>query len=141
MGALVCIPPRLLEAKGGWDVLGASLVHAWPRHHAPQAIIVNIYLQDGLHAVSFGRRQQARHELYYDVAAADGEEALLAGRLRDWVLPMRCMLHVASSSLKWGLSRWCSESVLDDTHMVIKSCINSSGALQNHVAARVVRHV
>eukprot|EP00974_Lingulodinium_polyedra_P042252 4055109-Lingulodinium_polyedra.AAC.1 len=75
----------------------------------PQQIVVSFYLQDGLHAGSFNRWHRARHELYYDVRVGDGDAAASEQRCKDWAIGMRCLLHVASSAVKWSLAQWCSE--------------------------------
>ncbi len=52
--------PRLMGAKSGWHIFGASLRDPFVRLSLPDQIIVSMYLQDGLHSASFTRRQRAR---------------------------------------------------------------------------------
>lgn len=69
LSLLKCLPPRAIKNKSGWDIFAASCEQPFLRYSCPSQILVSWHLQDGLHAASMVRRQQARHELYYDVVA------------------------------------------------------------------------
>jgi hypothetical protein len=127
--------PRLMEAKKGWDVFDASLEEPFLRLQCENQICISVYLQDGLHAGSFLKRHRARHELHYEACLEEDvpDEVRFTRQSKDWVFGMRCVLHIGSSSVKWGLSGWLSEDILDDCHLVIKSLRNSSDPLQRHV--------
>ena len=100
--ALRLKPPRLMAGKTGWRVFGASLGEGFLRLSNPDSSVVSVYLQDGLHAASFLRRHKARHEIHYDFCEAESADVVFARRMKDWVFGMRCVLHVASSAIKWG---------------------------------------
>ncbi len=51
-----------------------------------------------------------------------------------------CVLHAASSSIKWALCSLSSLQVLDDLHMSTKSCSNSSFALRSCAPSFVLQH-
>ena len=53
----------------------------------------------------------------------------------------RCVLHSASSSIKWALSSFSSQQLLDDLHLSTKSCSNSSHALHGCVPSFVLQHI
>jgi hypothetical protein len=133
--------PRAMAGKDGWSIFGASLQHGFLRLSCPDLIVVSCYLQDGLHASSFLRRHRARHEIHYDLQDHLAPEAVFSLRAQDWVVGMRCILHVASSAIKWGLVKWTSEAILDDTHLCIKSLRNSSAPLQDFVSKHVLHRV
>ncbi len=101
-------------------------------------------MQGGLHCSSMTRRAVARDELYYDCASDSHDESSTneARRLSHWHFSMRCVLHVFSSGLAWGLSEISSKEVIDSSHMVTRCCIDSSFALMklvySFVASRVV---
>ena len=140
---LLCVyPPKELAAKSGWHIFSASLSQPFLRTSCPSCICMSVYLQDGLHSASFGRRQSARHDLWYDLCGEEGRDLeVLSQRSRDWTFAMRCILHIASSALKWGLSRFTSEDILDDAHMTLKSLRNSSPALFQKVPVLVLQQV
>ena len=52
-----------------------------------------------------------------------------------------CVLHSASSSIKWALSSFSSQQLLDDLHLSTKSCSNSSHALHGCVPSFVLQHI
>jgi hypothetical protein len=123
-------PPRLMRGKTGWHVFAATLEDKFLRRELPSNILVNLFLQDGLHLLSMQRRSEARHELYYDLQACDPDDYILHNkRMMDWVLGWRCTLHKASSGVQWGLSPWTTEDILSDAHICILACRNSSEAL------------
>ena len=73
---------------------------------------------------------------FYDNLEGSAEDVLSA-RYRDWCCGLRCMAHVGSSSIKWGLSAVMSEQLLDDIHMSIKSCRNSADGLHAFISEMV----
>jgi hypothetical protein len=54
---------------------------------------------------------------------------------------LRCVLHSASSAIKWALSSFSNLQVLDDLHLSTKSCSNSSFALHNCVPSLVLQYI
>jgi hypothetical protein len=70
-----------------------------------------------------------------------GSACVEAKRAKDWVLGLRCVLHSASSAIKWGLGPFIFEQLLDDLHLSIKSCNNTSQALHGCVSLFVLRHL
>jgi hypothetical protein len=134
-------PPRSMIGKTGWHIFGAALDTDLLRFKVARNIIISVYLQDGLHSASITRWQQARHELFYDFAENLQEHEVLHQRSMDWVFGWRCILHIASSSIKWGLTPWSSESILEDTHISIASCRNGSNALHYYVDSFLTKHM
>ena len=141
VSALTLCPPRNLPGKTCWHIMGAAAAHPCLRLRCPKQLLVTVYLQDGLHAQAFGRRMRARHELFYDLDAGSVGELKEEQRCLDWVFSYRCILHICSSGLKWGLTPHCSEAILDDTHLSIKSARNSTSALVKFVRLHVQVHV
>jgi hypothetical protein len=97
-------------------------------------------LQDGLHAAGFLRRQVARHELFYFDVLDIADDSVYKRWMCDWTAGFRCVTHVASSALRWGMSRFMSEDISDNAHLAIKACNNSSSALRNQVDLFVRKH-
>lgn len=141
VSVLRILQPRSIVSKTGWDIFGAANEQPFLRLKLPSQIVVTWHVQDGLHAAGMLRRQQSRHELFYDLAESSGasQESSKMQRGKDWVAGLRCVLHCASSSIKWGLSPVITEQLLDDLHLSIKSCNNSSNALHRCVPAFVLR--
>ena len=126
--AMAFTPPRpMLNGKSGWHIFQAAVeTRDMLRIKAPHNVLVHFYVQDGLHADQFGRRQAGRHELFYDLVYDADRKDLLAAE-KDIVLCWRCTLHVASSGIHWGqLNATPSSITLDDIHMGAKSLRNSS---------------
>lgn len=125
--------PRGLGAgKTGWHVFQAAVEHDTVlRDYVPQGMVMTFLLQDGLHVQGMSRRMMARQELFYDASdnpeVADDTEHPL--RLTDWCFGMRCIAHVASSAISWGMAEFCTKTLLDEIHIGIASCRNSSHEL------------
>lgn len=139
--AIRILPPRSMESKTGWDVFAAANELPFLRLSLPSHIIVSWHVQDGLHFGSMLRRQQSRHELFYDMQDDATDPAAAARRAKDWVVGLRCVLHCTSSAVKWGFSSFSSEQILDDLHLSIKSLNNTSEALHSAVPEFVLRYV
>jgi hypothetical protein len=137
--ALRIVPPRLMFGKSCIDIFAASLENPYMRLHVSKSVIVNMYIQDGLHAKGFARKQWSRHELHYS-HDVDNIDKFMSWAT-EWTIGMRCVSHSASSALRWGLATFVSESTVDDAHMSIKSCVNSTCGLHNHVDMFLMRHV
>lgn len=60
-------PPRAMVGKIGWHVFGASMATSMVTKPAGQNIIISLFVKDGLHLAVLIRRQQAIHDLYYDM--------------------------------------------------------------------------
>lgn len=52
---------------------------------------------------------------------------------RHWTFGWRCILHIAQSACKWGLSPVLSEDLQTNAHIVVKSLINSSAPFHNRL--------
>ena len=135
-------PGPMLNGKSGWHIFQAAVeTRDMLRTKALNNILVHWYVQDGLHADQFGRRQAGRHELFYDVVYGEDRKDPLAAE-KDIVLCWRCTLHVASSGIHWGqLNATASSSTLDDIHIGIKSLRNSSVTMLELVDPFVQEHV
>ena len=137
-------PPLSIVGKSGWHIYGACGNHPHVRLHFQSSVSIAFHIQDGLHAASMIRRQQARHEVYHDwkdSLAEDAASSRFKNRYMDWCLGIRCVLHSASSAIKWGLSTHASEEILDDLHLSIKSARNTSYAIHKAVQGFVSRHL
>lgn len=136
-------PRPMLDGKNGWNILGAACERRnMMRMSAPSCIILNFFVQDGLHCNSLARRQAARHEEYYDVDMFDGGgdgDSLL--REKDLVLSWRCILHIFSSGIQWMMKAWGDADLLSDLHVSIKSLSNSTLALIQVVPEFIDRFV
>ena len=101
------------------------------KDHNIDGMVIHLYLQDGLHAKSMCRRMRARHHLYHtSVCASDFEEAdLQRHNDSNLVLGFRCISHSVSSACGWALVEFKDRDILKATHVVIKSCINTSWCL------------
>ena len=65
------------------------------RFQCPNNITMQVFLQDGLHALGLERRMKGRHELAYECGAVDDIPGLLdsdLSKLKDWVFGLRCFL-------------------------------------------------
>jgi hypothetical protein len=93
----------------------------------PGNILMNVYLQDGLHAAGFGKHMTATHELHWDlnIDDLDPAECYEASQL-DWTFFIKCVGHVTSNALKWGLSAVLVDGLNDEVTMAIRSLRNSS---------------
>ena len=80
--------------------------------------------------------------MYYEqkLHGQDDAAGTFDAQQMDWTVGMRCILHVASSAIKWGLSPHSSEAVLDDAHKCIKGLRSSSESLLALVRSHVVSH-
>ena len=75
---------------------------------------------------------RGRHELAYEGGAiADIPEVLDSdsSNLKDWVSGLRCLLHIGSSSIGWGMKPHASKEILDKVHIGIASLRNGSAAI------------
>ena len=86
-----------------------------------------------MHAEGYGKKLTARNALGYTLGIYSPE--LLGGnsvdicRIRDWQLYMRCILHIVSSAIGWGLRPFSRRDVLDNCHIGIASLRNASQSL------------
>lgn len=125
-------PRGFAAGKSGWHIFQAAVEHETVlRGLGLGGVVMTFLLQDGLHISGLLRRLQARQELYYD----SSENAGVAGdpehpdRLTDWFFSMRCIAHVASSSISWEAAGFSAKDLLDEVHIGIASCRNSSNEL------------
>ena len=80
--AFLLWPGGAMGRKLGVDIFAASLNRPFMPRHCAGSICIIVYLQDGLHASSFLRRQKIRHRLYHEQLRR-GEADAEAGRIRD----------------------------------------------------------
>lgn len=132
--AMLFAPPRpLSDGKDGWRIWNAAVHFAdMLRDHLPSGIVVNWYLQDGLHANQFQRWMRSRHEMVYDLNE-DLAEADPVIREKDWTYSIRCVSHCASGSIKWALAQYTTNEVLDNVFIAISALQNSSSELMKVV--------
>eukprot|EP00959_Pyramimonas_sp_CCMP1952_P118880 2485399-Pyramimonas_sp.AAC.1 len=125
-------PRGLGQGKTGWHMLQAAVDHEETlRQHVHDGVVITFVLQDGLHFAGMSRRMEARCDLFYDAlddpsVSTDPHHPL---RLSDWFFGMRCIAHVASSAISWGMSEVSTKQLLDDIHIGIKSCRDTSNEL------------
>ena len=139
-------PPRSMSAgKSGWSIWQAALdYHPFLREVVGGCFAIWWYLQDGLHFGGMRRRMLARHSMYYDLEAADGEDDDGGGlsREKDLCITWKCSSHVTSNAIKWALDTATSEQIIDDLSIGILSLINASEEIlkkvDEFVATRVV---
>ena len=122
-------PKAMTSGKCGWRIWQAACDFAGMlRGRVPTRIVINFYLQGGLHTHQFSRWMQSRHEMLFELEPSICEREPLAKEL-DWTIAMRCASHCASSGIKWGLHPFLSEQLLDDVSISILSLQNSSSEL------------
>ena len=61
----------------------------------------------------------------------DGEHL----RLTDLILGTKCRSHGCSNSIKWGLHRQCTESLLDNLDLAISALMNCSDDIDGRLEA------
>ena len=135
--------PRPLSFKKCADIVSACCDHIAPlKSLGHQNISICLYLQDGLMAVPFGKRMVARHNLYFKpdlcpLPCSHDERFFL--ELKDWVLSYRCLAHICSSALKWGLKSLVPDgSLLEDIHITISALLRASSGLLGMVKTFLV---
>ena len=139
--------PRPLAAKKCNDIFSAACDHcALPKLFGHKGISISVYLQDGLFARPFGRRMQARHNLFLKpelcpVTFASGADRELC-ELRDWVLIWCCCAHSCSRALKWGLKSLVVDSeMLESVHICISALLRASTGLHQSVPLFILNSV
>ena len=145
VGSLVLSPSRSLDfGQSCWHIFQSSLEH-FPmlRQIGCKGPIIFLALQDGLFFDSFGRRHSALHEVFYkseECEVADEEERFWL-QTTDWCFYFRCVAHVDSSGLKWGMARHSSEEVMKKIHLSIRSLCNSSYTLRQYSSRFLLSNV
>ena len=123
--------PQRMSGKSGWHICSASLRSEPIRMQCATSIVCTLYLQDGLRFNNFTEKQMARHLIMHRDNALGLDEASneVAGE-EDWVFSLWCVLHVASLSIKWGMTFLVMKAdLVDDLHISIKSLRNGSDTL------------
>ena len=130
--------PRSLWNKKCVDIWSAACDHAGMlKLQGHTGISLTMYIQDGLFEVPFAKRMKARHSLFFTPGVCPLEFASPIDRdlaeMKDWVFSSRCMAHICSLALKWGMKRLVtSENLLEDVHMIISALLRgSTGLLKN----------
>ena len=141
---IVVSPARPLDlGQGCWHIWQSSVQH-FPLlrkvgFKGPQVFLA---LQDGLHWEGFGKHHAAYHELYYESGLCDGdEEERFCLESTDWCFSWRCVAHVGSSGIKWGMSRHSCEEVMKKIHVATRSLCSTSYTLRQHAPRFLVSHV
>lgn len=130
--AILLWPATPLAGKCGIDVFAASLNRPFvPRLQT--SITVSVYLQDGQHQASFLRNHKARHRHVHQLRAEVEGAGAVAESATDWVCGMRCLAHVGSSAMKWGLAGVVTEQILEDCHLAVAGCRNSADGLHSQI--------
>ena len=122
-----CPPRPMVDGKGGWAIFQAATERRGRlRLECPGNIITEWHVQDGHHANQIGRYMAGSHAVFYDYIFDVDEEGDPLAREKDMVLSFRCILHVASSAIHWGMRAFADKTTLDDIHIGIASLRNSS---------------
>ena len=108
-----------------------------------KGISVQVYLQDGLFAGPFGKRIQARHNLFrkpeYCPLSFDAPADRDLSELMDWVLFSCCTAHSCSRALTWGLMSVVTDSdLVADVHIIISSLLRASTGIHQSVPQFVI---
>ena len=131
--------PRPLAAKKCNDIFSASCDNCpLLKLSGHKGISISVYLQDGLFSAPFGKRQLARHNLFFKpqycpLSFASPEDRDLC-ELKDWVLTSFCIAHSCSLALKWGLkSMVCEKDMLDSVHFSLSLRLRASTGINKAV--------
>ena len=120
MAISIVEPQGMGGGKTGWHSWQAACDYAaLLRFSAPRNIIMSVYQQDGLHSAAMTRRMLARHELPFGNFGDELQFADPVAREKDWCFGWKCVSHVASNAIKWGMSAHVQAEVVDDFHYVI----------------------
>ena len=131
--------------KSGWTIFQSACRRAAVLGGGDtglEGVVLNVYLQDGLHAAGFIRRQLARHYLYHHMfsAAPGGDDERRRKDNCDWTCGWRCMLHGCHSGCKWSVIEYHSKEIVNHAHIIVASCINSSSEIMKVVRSFVLTH-
>ena len=58
-----------------------------------------------------------------------------------WFCGIRCMAHVGSNGVKWGIARLTTEQHMEDLHVGIRSLRQTSVQLRKHIRSFLVKHM
>jgi len=142
-GAIRLQPARIMsEGKACWNVFQAAC-ESCPmlRHSGHEGFSASHYMQDGLFADEFLLHQKARHKYYFQVAEFPDADARHKSESMDLVFGGTCKLHVAGRAIKWAMAGCTTEEVVKDIHIGIKSLLNTSSELRDHIDQFITRHV
>jgi hypothetical protein len=138
-------PPRgMALGKTGWNSFtAAGFFFPLLRSLDRKRLIVSVYLQDGLFSAAFQRHMVAKHRLYYKVmsdgdAEDDMDLATYKDHISDIAFAMKCVAHIFSNAIKWGLWQHHSKDVLQAFHIKMISILNGSSYLLDAVALFIV---
>ena len=139
--------PRPLAAKKCNDIFSASCDNCpLLKLSGHKGISISVYLQDGLFSAPFGKRQLARHNMFFKpqycpLSFASPEDRDLC-ELKDWVLTSFCIAHSCSLALKWGLKIMvCEKDMLDSVHISLSSLLRASAGIHQAVPQFIVSSV
>ena len=142
---IVGSPMQLNRGKTSWNGFSAcceffDLIKPGDAH----AIVMTLYVMDGLIHTANKRMFRVRHELAHHpdhAAEAEGEVDLI-DQLCDWNLHMRCKSHAAQLAVFGALKPFSSEEdVSRDAHNCIRCLRSNSDDLMSHLDAMMVQCV
>ena len=139
--------PRPLAAKKCNDIFSAACDHCpLLKLQGHKGISISVYLQDGLFAVPFGKRMQARHNMFFNnqfcplTFEDEGDKDLC--ELKDWCLSWCCVAHSCSRALKWGLKNVTpDQELLESVHITISSLLRASTGIHQAIPLFITRNV
>ena len=116
--ALDAYPPREMCGKTGWHVFSSSCSVPLLRLKSSQQLLINWFVQDGLHVAGHLRKHQAYHAMLFESVDGDAPLAPKTQEHLEWTLGMRCIAHIGQSVVKATVSPWMTKECSDDAHMV-----------------------
>ena len=122
-------PRGLGNGKDGWRIWNAARqFRGLVRDQHPAGLLVNWYLQEGLHVHQFQRWMQSRHEEVYELNKDLLQEDPL-DQDEEWTFSFRCVSHCASNAIKWGLAHETDADMLGNLAIATMALQNSSQEL------------
>ena len=145
VGKIVMSASRPLDnGQSCWHIFQSSMEH-FPllRSIGFKGPSIFLALQDGLHCVAFGKHHAAYHDLFYssDACSDVDEEEILHLHDTDLVFSFRCVGHVGSSAIRWGMARHSSEEIMKKLHVSTRALSSTSFSLRRNSSYFLLRHV
>jgi hypothetical protein len=144
-------PRPLLHGKTAWNMFTSFVDFSAPLRTFTTGACVLFAVFDGLQKEPLKRMLKARRILYYEyiriqaadsTAASDQSNAIDLAMLTDFIIVMHCIMHVFNLCLKWGVYLHVSPDILENLHIAVRSCNQSTWAindqLQLFINSRVV---
>lgn len=144
-------PRPLLDGKTAWNMYTTFVQFSPPLRTFTTGACVLFAVFDGLQKECLKRMLNARRTLYYEhlrcqaedsTAPIDQSNVTYLAMLTDFVIVMHCIMHVLNLCLKWGVYLHVSPDILENLHIAVRSCNQSTWAindqLQLFINSRVV---